>query len=144
MVQRGKTTLEKPLTEVELELMNAIWDLSDVPGNTGPGCTVKDVQQALPKERDLAYTSVATIMKILEQKGAIKSTKQDRAHTYEPLVSRAEYESMSLRHLTKNLFQGDPSSMVMRLLSDDLLSKEELNAIRRILNAGLGSEGKRS
>jgi predicted transcriptional regulator len=116
----------KPLTEVELELMNAIWELGI--------CTVKDVHVALSKERDLAYTSVATIMKILEQKGFLESQKGDRAHTYQPLCKRTEYEASSLRHLAKNLFHDDPSSMVMRLLSDTALSKDELQAIRKILD----------
>jgi predicted transcriptional regulator len=130
MTQKKKTQIEKPLTEVELELMNAIWDLGE--------CTVKDVQTVLQKDRDLAYTSVATIMKILEQKGILNSRKNDRAHTYRSLISRAEYESTSLRHLAKNLFQSDPSSMVMRLLNDNKLSKEELQAIRRILDERMG------
>lgn len=130
MTPRKKPSLDKPLTEVELELMNAIWDLGE--------CTVKDVQQSLPEGRDLAYTSVATIMKILEQKGAVTSRKDDRAHCYRALVSRVDYESSSLRHLAKHLFQGDPSSMVMRLLNDTQLSGEELKAIRKLLDERMG------
>src|ERR1035437_5470809 len=110
MTSRKKEKLEKPLTEVELQLMSAIWSLGD--------CTVKEVQEEITKTRELAYTSIATIMKILEQKGVLKSAKTDKAHLYSPLISKAEYESTSLRHLAKNLFQGDPTSMVMRLLSD--------------------------
>jgi predicted transcriptional regulator len=117
----------KPLTEVELELMNVIWELGD-------NVLVKDVQTALPAGRDLAYTSVATIMKILEQKGILKSTKAERAYTYRPLISRSEYEAASLRHLAKSLFHDDPSSMVMRLIDDRALSKNELEAIRKVLN----------
>ena len=120
----------KPLTEVELELMNAIWELGE--------CTVKDVQVALQKDRELAYTSVATVMKILEQKGVLASQKNDRAHTYRSLVSRGEYEALSLKHLAKNLFHDAPSSMVMRLLSDSKLSGDELRAIRKILDARMG------
>ncbi|MEW6056586.1 MAG: BlaI/MecI/CopY family transcriptional regulator [Bdellovibrionota bacterium] len=126
MTPRKKTDIEKPLTEVELELMHVIWELGD--------CTVKDVQTRLAEGRDLAYTSVATIMKILEQKGVLKSRKEDRAHTYHALISRTEYETTSLRHLADNLFHGDPSSMVMRLLSDTKLSKNELAAIRKLIN----------
>ncbi len=120
-----KNKPEKLLTEVELELMNMIWELGT--------CTVKEVLSALPENRDLAYTSVATIMKILEQKGALKSEKQERAHTYSPLLSRADYEAMSLRHLTANVFRGDPTSIVMRLLDDSDLSNQDMSAIRAIL-----------
>ena len=126
MTPRKKAKIEKPLTEVELELMNAIWDLGD--------CTVKDVQTRLSQERELAYTSVATIMKILEQKEVLSSRKDDRAHTYHPLVSRQEYEATSLKHMAKSLFRNDPSSMVMRLLDEADLSENELKEIRKVLD----------
>ncbi len=116
---------EKLLTEVELELMNMIWEMDT--------CTVKDVQSRLPENRDLAYTSVATIMKILEQKGALKCEKKERTHTYSPTLSRTDYEAMSLRHLATNVFRGDPKSMVMRLLDDSDLTHKEVDAIRSIL-----------
>jgi predicted transcriptional regulator len=130
MTPRKKTTIQKPLTEVELEFMTLIWDLGE--------CTVKDVLTRLSKGRDLAYTSVATIMKILEQKGALSSQKNDRAHTYLPLISRQEYEASSLKHLAKNLFHDDPSKMVMRLLDENELSDEELKSIRKILDERIG------
>lgn len=127
---KKKANIQKPLTEVELELMTLIWDLGE--------CTVKDVQSRLPKERDLAYTSVATMMKILEQKGVLGSRKSDRAHAYYPLVQRQEYEATTLKHLAKSLFHDDPSMMVMRLLDEGGLSDEELKAIRKILDERIG------
>lgn len=129
MAQRKRIKLEKLLTEVELEIMNVIWGLGE--------CTVKAVQDTLPPARDLAYTSVATMMKILEQKGALKSTKQDRAHTYLPLISRAEYETVSLQHLKTNVFGGDPASMVMRLLSETDISHKEMETIRSLIEEKL-------
>lgn len=131
MSQRKKQTLEKPLTEVELQIMNAVWSLGE--------CTVKDVQTELSKTRELAYTSVATIMKILEQKGVLKSTKSDRAHTYSALVDRTDYETSSLKHLAENVFQGDPTSMVMRLINDSKLSKDELHSIQKLIDERLES-----
>ncbi len=131
MVQKKRTKLEKVFTEVELELMNAIWNLGE--------CTVKEVQETLPEGRELAYTSVATMMKILEQKGALKSEKKDRAHTYKALVSRIDYERISLEHLKTNVFGGDPTSMVMRLLDDSDLSKKEIEVIRGLLKERLRS-----
>ena len=122
---------DRPLTEVELELMNVIWELGE--------CTVKDVQAALPPTRDLAYTSVATIMKILEQKGVLRSARGERAHSYRPLLARADYEAASLRHLTDRVFRGDPGSMVRRLLDESELSAEELRKIRTLLNERLRS-----
>lgn len=130
MTQRKKTKLEKPLTEVELELMNVIWELGS--------CTVKDVQKGLQESRDLAYTSVATMMKILEQKGAISGKKDDRVHTYQPIVSREDYETASLKHLTDNVFKGDPSSMVMRLINENKLSSEDLQNIKKLLDQRIG------
>lgn len=130
MRQKKKTKFEKPFTEVELEIMNVIWNLGD--------CTVKEVQTALQLTRDLAYTSVATMMKILEQKGALGSKKDDRVHTYRPVISREDYEVGSLRHLADNVFQGDPGAMVMRLLTESKITKEELQTIRKLLDERLG------
>jgi predicted transcriptional regulator len=120
----------KLLTEVELELMQAVWSI-------GSECTVKDVQAALPQERDLAYTSVATMLKILEQKSFLTVHRQDRALTYSASISRSEYEATSLKHMAENVFQGSPGSMVMKLLNEAELSKEELQNIRNLLNQRL-------
>jgi predicted transcriptional regulator len=132
MVYRKKEKGPRVLTELELHLMNVVWNLGE--------CTVKDVQGALSQERPLAYTSVATVMKILEQKDFLTIKKGDKAHTYEPKVKRADYESQSLRYLADQVFQGDPSSMVMRLLGESELSREELNSIRKLLNERLRHE----
>ena len=129
MTLKKRLKLEKLFTEVELEIMNAIWSLGE--------CTVKEVQESLPAERDLAYTSVATMMKILEQKGALMSEKKDRAHTYKPLISKSEYESMTLQHLKTNVFGGDPTSMVMKLIDESKLSQKEMEAIQILLQERL-------
>ncbi len=127
MTKKQKTKIEKPLTEVELQLMNIIWALES--------CTVKEVQTEISKERELAYTSVATIMKILESKGIVKSMKSDKAHIYTALISKENYEKQSLEHLAENLFQGDSSMMVMRLLDNSNFSQKDLEAIRCVLNS---------
>lgn len=123
------TKNQKPLTEVELEVMNCVWDLGD--------CTVKEVQAALAAKRELAYTSVATMMKILEDKGFLASKKGERVIQYKPLLTREEYGSASLQHLASNVFQGNPSSMVMQLLGNTDLSQDELQAIRKLLDERL-------
>lgn len=131
MAQRKKAKLAKPLTTVELELMQVIWDLGE--------CSIRQVHAALPKGRDLAYTSVATMMKILEQKGALSRGTADRTHTYKSRITREEYEVASLRFLSENVFKGDRSSMVMRLLDEADLSPEELASIRKLVDERLRS-----
>jgi predicted transcriptional regulator len=129
MTKKDKLNIERPLTEVELQLMTAIWTLGS--------CTVKDVQLEINKDRELAYTSIATIMKILETKGFLTSSKNDKAHIYSALIKKDEYEAQTLELIAENLFQGDPSMMVMRLLDTSKFSKQDLEAIRDVLNSRL-------
>lgn len=116
----------KLLTETELELMHILWKIS--------AGSVHEVMENLPAGRDLAYTSVSTILRILEQKKFVRSQKEGRGHIYCPIVSKQAYEGTSLQHLVKNVFEGTPSAMVRRLLESSDLSKDELNEIRTLLN----------
>ncbi len=120
--------LDRQLTDVELELMQLVWGLGE--------CTIRDVHEALPKGRDLAYTTVATMIKILEQKGAVSCHKKDRAITVRPRIERSDYETASLKHLNEMVFQGNATSMVTRLLDETELTVEELRALRKLLDEG--------
>src|ERR1700722_13868432 len=91
----------KLLTEVELELMAILWKLKEG--------TVHEVLEQLTSERDLAYTTVSTMLRILEQKKILKSRKEGRGHIYFPLLTKDEYEATSLHHLVKKVFDGTPS-----------------------------------
>jgi len=115
----------KPLTAAELEMMNVIWRM-------GP-CSVAQVLEQLRPTRELAYTTVSTIVRILEQKGYVTSQKAGRGHLYSAAVSRDDYQAMSLRHLVNNVFEGTPTLLVRRLLDSDTLSAEELAEIRSLL-----------
>jgi predicted transcriptional regulator len=121
-----KKTDSKLLTETELELMNILWKL-------GEG-SVNDVLADLPKERDLAYTSVSTILRILEQKKIVSSRKEGRGHIYLPLIKKEAYETTSLQHLVNKVFDGEPSTLVKRLIESRDLDPEELDEIRKLLN----------
>lgn len=126
----GKKNPEKLLTEVETELMTILWRLG--------GGTVNEVIAHLPPSRKLAYTSVSTMMRILEQKQVVESRKEGRGHVYVPLLAKEKYEATSLRHLVAKVFDGTPTSLVRRLLDDDDLSEEDLKAIRTLINERLG------
>jgi predicted transcriptional regulator len=123
--------LDRQLTDVELELMQLIWGLEE--------CTIREVYEALPKNRDLAYTTVATMIKILEQKGAVSCKKGDRAITVKPRIQRSEYEVASLKHLNEIVFQGNATTMVTRLLDEGELTTDELHSLRKLLDERLRS-----
>src|SRR6185295_3796560 len=116
---------KKLFTETELELMSLLWRL-------GEG-TVNDVLEALPAQRKLAYTSVSTILRILEQKNFVASRKAGRGHVYVPRVAKEDYEETSARDLVERVFEGDASSLVRRLVEKEDLSREDLDEIRKTL-----------
>lgn len=119
---RRKTEL---LTSVELEFMKTLWDL-------GHG-SVRDVMAALSDQGHRAYTSVATVLRILDDKGYVTTQTRGRALIYSPSVTRSDYEAKSLRSLAHNLFGGTPSALVARLVDDEDLDASEIDAIRRVI-----------
>jgi predicted transcriptional regulator len=117
------------LTEVELELMNIVWKLGEA--------SVSDVIDNLPTARKLAYTSVSTMLRILEGKGVLSTRKEGRGHVYLPRIAKEEYEAKTLRHVVDKVFDGAPSSLVRRLLQEEGLSAQELQSIQELLNEKL-------
>ncbi len=132
------TASKRPLTEVELEVMHALWSLEP--------CSIRVVHQQLQQARPVAYTTIATIMKILEQKGVLKSESGEKlgekGHVYSARMSRVEYEAQSVKHLTQEVFGGDSSGLVMRLLDDRELSAKTLESIKSLVDEKLRAQGK--
>lgn len=123
----------KSLTEVELELMTILWRLEEG--------SVNDILAELPKARKLAYTSVSTMMRILEQKKVISSRKEGRGHVYFPKLKKSDYEASSVKNLVSKVFEGAPVALVRQLLNTEKLSSEELQEIRKLLDLNNGSRG---
>jgi predicted transcriptional regulator len=122
------------LTEVELEFMTELWAL-------GEG-TVRDVLDKLPKDRNLAYTSGATILRILEQKAFVTSRKSGKSHIYTPTLAKDAYQTRSLKNLSMKLFDDTPVSLVARLVNDDELTEEALGQIRALVDRRLKNDGR--
>jgi predicted transcriptional regulator len=122
-MKRSTKSIEKPLTATELEMMNVVWKLGR--------CSVHQVIDTLKPQRQLAYTSVSTILRILEQKGFPNSEKEGRGHLYAPSVSKEAYQVQSLQHLVRHVFDGTPTLLVQRLVSSEQLDPEELDRIGR-------------
>ena len=129
MRQKKKSEL---LTEVELEFMTELWTL-------GEG-TVHDVLDQLPKERNLAYTSAATILRILEQKEFVTSRKDGKQHVFIPTLAKDAYQTRSLKDLSFKLFDDAPAALVARLVDDADLTEEALGQIRALVDRRLKND----
>jgi BlaI family penicillinase repressor len=122
--------LEIRFTQRELDVMSVLWD-------RGPS-TVAEVRKALDDE--LAYTTVLTVLRILEEKGYVGHTTEGRAHRYSPLVERAAAGESALRRLTDRLFGGSRELLLTRLVDDEDLSESELRRMRDLLAERLGED----
>ena len=117
------------LTEVELEFMNELWAL-------GEG-SVRDVLGRLPEDRNLAYTSGATILRILEEKGFVDGRKDGKFLVYRPLLGKNTYQTRSLQNLSRTLFDDTPATLVARLVDDADLTENDLEEIRALVERRL-------
>lgn len=117
------------LTDVELEFMTELWAL-------GEG-SVRDVLGQLPKDRNLAYTSGATILRILDEKGFVASRKEGKTLVYTPLLQKNKYQTRSLQNLSRTLFDDAPASLVARLVDDAGLTASDLEDIRALVERRL-------
>lgn len=114
---------QKLLTDVELEFMSIIWKRGEA--------TVNDVIEG--SDRKLAYTSVSTILRILEQKGILGTRKEGRGHVYIPQVTKAEYEARTLQHVVNKVFDGTPVALVRQLLGSVKIKPEELSELKDLV-----------
>jgi predicted transcriptional regulator len=115
------------LTEAELRLMDVIWEKGTA--------TIADVAEALPQELELAYNTVLTTMRILEEKGYVRHTKSNpgRAFVYRAVVGRREASRNAVRYLVSRFFRNSPELLVLNLLEDEELSHKELGRIRALI-----------
>lgn len=135
-VSAGKNSTEdqqKMLTEVELELMTILWKLSEG--------SVADVIEQLPQDRKLAYTSVSTILRILEQKGVVAARKEGRGHIYIPVLKKSEYEAKTVKHVVERVFDGTPVALVRQLLNTSELNEADLNELKKMIENAEAKEG---
>lgn len=118
------------LTEAELRLMEIVWDKGTA--------TVGEVAAALPGEPGLAYNTVLTTLRILEQKGYVRHTKarEGRAFVYRAVVDRKQASRNAVRHVVRRFFGNSPELLVLNLLDDGHLTEQELRKIRNLLAEG--------
>jgi len=94
--------------------------------------TVRDVYEALLKKRKVAYTTVMTMMKILEQKKYLKKTQLDRAYVYRPAQPQRQVVGAMVRDFINRVFNGATEPLLVHLVEEHDLSREELEEIARL------------
>ena len=115
--------MEVSLTNREADVMQVLWD-------HGPS-VVNEVKEKLTD--DLAYTTVLTILRTLEQKGYVKHEEEGRVHRYFAAVKETAARKSALRHLTGKLFKGSAELLFTHLVSDQKLSKDQIQRMRDVL-----------
>ena len=117
------------LTVAELEIMHVVWKMGHA--------TVRDVYEALRQRRKVAYTSVMTVMKILEQKGHLKKEQVERAYVYQAARPRRQVLRKMVRDFVDRVFQGAAKPLLVHLVEDSRLSHEDIEEIQRLLRKSL-------
>ncbi len=128
----GKT---KQFGDLQIAIMRALWAL-------GEG-TVAQVRGALTEERELAPTTVATVLSRLEKGGLIAHHTENRQFIYRPLVSKTELLRLMVTDLVEKLFQGDHTALVSHLLRESEISAGDLKRVKAMITAKEKSEGRR-
>jgi len=115
----------------ELDVMNVLWERGSA--------TVSEVLAELKDE--LAYTTVLTILRRLEEKGHVRHAADGKAHRYMPVVQREEAQDSALRRVTRKLFRDSPKLLMSRLLREGTLTDEELRELRALVDQRLEERG---
>ena len=108
--------------------MKVVWRLESA--------TVREVHEALRARRQVAYTTVMTMMRILEEKGYLKKTTVERAHVYRPAKPRHQVVGAMLREFVDRVFDGASDALLVHLASDNRLSEKQRQIVRRLIEEG--------
>jgi len=118
---KTKTTL----TDVELEIMQVVWEKGSA--------TVRDVYETLHARRKIAYTTVMTMMRVLEQKGHVDKSDEERAYVYRPAKPKKQVIGAMVTDFLNRVFNGSAEPLLVHLAEEGELSQENLKQVKRLL-----------
>jgi BlaI family transcriptional regulator, penicillinase repressor len=117
--------LSRP-TDAELAILRVLW-------SRGPS-TVRQVHEALSRERETGYTTVLKLMQIMTEKGLVERDESERTHVYQARFTQEQTQQRLVNDLLEKAFGGSASQLVMRALAAKPASADELAQIRRLLD----------
>src|SRR5579862_9568951 len=115
------------LTGQELAIMKVVWKLETA--------TVRQVYETLLQRRRIAYTTVMTMMNILEQKGYLKKQQGDRAYIYQPAQPQQQVIRSMVREFLDRVFNGSAEPLLAHLIADRHLTEKDLEEIRKAIRS---------
>ncbi len=115
------------LTRQELQIMKVVWEREQA--------TVREVCESISRNKPTAYTTILTLMGILEDKGALTHVRSGRAYVYHPLLSRQQATKNQIRDLISRFFDGLPAKLIENVLENEVKEREELQSIKCLLEA---------
>ncbi len=123
----------KQLTKAEEQVMQVLWDLEQA--------YVRDILEQFPEPKP-AYNTVSTIVRILEKKGFVGYRSAGKSHEYYPLISKASYRKSFFKGMLQNYFSNSYQSLTSFFTKEENLSLEELEEIRKMIDAEIGKKSK--
>lgn len=120
------------LTEAELRLMRILWRRGE--------SAVNDLVAAMPDGEELAYNSVLTTIRILEQKGYVDHRQEGRAFIYRPIVAEQEASRSEVKHVLNRFFGNSREQLLLSLLDDSGISREELERLKTAIREAAPDE----
>lgn len=121
------------LTDGEARLMTVLWERGRA--------TVAEIVDALGRKRPVNYSTVQTMMRILETKGYVKHKKEGRAFMYHPVVNQQQARRSALSHLVSRLFNNSPSLLVLNVLEDRQIDQKEVERLKALLSGRTAADG---
>jgi predicted transcriptional regulator len=113
------------LTDAEAQVMAILWNRHRA--------TVAEVVTAITRRRPVSYSTVQTILRILETKGYVAHDKAARAFVYRPIVDERQARRRAMKHLVARLFNGSPALLVLNILEDERIDPAELKQLKKLI-----------
>ena len=113
------------LTPQELAIMKVVWRLEKA--------TVREVADALNEQRQVAYTTVMTMMRILEEKGYLRKTMTERAHVYRPVKPRHQVVGAMVKDFVDRVFDGASDALLVHLARDNRLTEKQRQIVKKLI-----------
>jgi BlaI family penicillinase repressor len=112
-------------SDLEMQILSVLWERGD--------STVREVLEAMPDGKKRAYTSILSVMQVMEKKGLLKHSNRGAAHVYKPAVNKKKIIQPFMKKVLNEVFGGKPSAMMQALLTETSIDHDEMAQIKEVI-----------